>query len=224
MRVSEALRSLTSIPPLLRTIRNLPETAGLEELVDISMSCPAIQSQQIRSEFLELARVVRDLNCRYIMEIGTYRGGTLFVFSHLAVPQATVISLDLHFTVFGKLCRALQRPLLHRFVRNGKSLVLVRKDSHSPETLDIIRNALQGHSLDFLFIDGDHSYDGVRQDFTMYSPLVRQGGLIAFHDIARPMGTCEVQRLWKELHPAYEHWEFIYQTGNQAMGIGVLRV
>jgi hypothetical protein len=34
-----------------------------------------------------------------------------------------------------------------------------------------------------LFIDGDHTYEGVRRDFEMYSPLVRKGGIIAFHDI-----------------------------------------
>jgi hypothetical protein len=37
--------------------------------------------------------------------------------------------------------------------------------------------------VDFLFIDGDHSYEGVKKDFEMYSPLVKSGGLIAFHDI-----------------------------------------
>jgi len=36
---------------------------------------------------------------------------------------------------------------------------------------------------DFLFIDGDHTYEGVEGDFEMYSPLVRRGGIIAFHDI-----------------------------------------
>ena len=60
MRVSEAFRSLSSVPPLLRTIDNIPETASPAELVDISMGCPAIQSQQIRSEFVELAKMVAD--------------------------------------------------------------------------------------------------------------------------------------------------------------------
>ena len=41
----------------------------------------------------------------------------------------------------------------------------------------------RGEKLDFLFIDGDHSYDGVKADFEMYAPMVRPGGLIAFHDI-----------------------------------------
>jgi len=102
MRVAEAIRSLSSVPPLLRTIDNIPETASPAELVDISLSCPAIQSQQIRSEFLELAKMVKEQRCKYIMEIGTYRGGTLFVFSQLADPRATVISLDFHFSFLAR--------------------------------------------------------------------------------------------------------------------------
>lgn len=224
MRVSEAIRSLSSVPPLLRTIDNIPDTASPAELVDISLTCPAIQSQQIRSEFLELAKMVKEQNCKYIMEIGTYRGGTLFVFSQLAAARATVISLDFHFSLLGKMYGALQKPLLRKFVRNGKSLFLLRENSHLPETLRVIRNILNGNELDFLFIDGDHTYEGVREDFMMYSPLVREGGLIAFHDIAESGGSREVHRLWSELKPNYQHEEFIHQTGSGAMGIGVLRV
>lgn len=224
MRVSEAIRSLSSVPPLLRTIDNIPESATPDQLVDISLNCPAIQSQQIRSEFVELAKMVKEQNCKYIMEIGTYRGGTLFVFSQLAAPQATVISLDFHFSLLGKMYGALQKPLMRKFVRNGQSLFLLRQNSHLPETLTVVRDILQGHELDFLFIDGDHSYEGVREDFLMYSQLVREGGLIAFHDVAESGGSREVHRLWSELKPNYQCEEFIHATGRGAMGIGVLRV
>ncbi|MGC1424020.1 MAG: class I SAM-dependent methyltransferase [Terracidiphilus sp.] len=224
MTVAEAIRSLSSVPPLLRTIDNIPMTASPADLVDISLGCPAIQSQQIRSEFLELAKMVKAQQCKYIMEIGTYRGGTLFVFSQLADPHATVISLDFHFSFLGKVYGALQKPLLRKFVRNGKSLFLLRQDSHLPETEQVVRDILKDNELDFLFIDGDHTYEGVRADFTMYSPLVREGGLIAFHDIAESGGSREVHRLWEELKPNYRHSEFIHKTGSGAMGIGVLLV
>jgi predicted O-methyltransferase YrrM len=224
MRVSEAIRSLSSIPPLLRKIGSIKRPATAEQLVAISMECPAIQSQQVRSEFLELATMVEEQRCRHILEIGTYRGGTLFVFAQLAAPDATIISLDYHFTPLGKVYGTFQKPLLRKFVRNGQSLFLIRKDSHKPETLDSIERILQGNLLDFLFIDGDHSYEGVREDFRMYSPLVRRGGLIAFHDIALSGGSREVHKLWEEVKSDYEHKEFIHKTGSGAMGIGVLRV
>jgi hypothetical protein len=37
-------------------------------------------------------------------------------------------------------------------------------------------------SIDFLWIDGDHRYKEVKKDFDLWSPFVRAGGIIAFHD------------------------------------------
>lgn len=36
--------------------------------------------------------------------------------------------------------------------------------------------------IDLLFIDGDHSYDGVRRDWEAFSPFVRPSGVVVFHD------------------------------------------
>lgn len=38
--------------------------------------------------------------------------------------------------------------------------------------------------FDFIFIDGDHTYDAVKRDFEDWYPLIMQGGYIAFHDSA----------------------------------------
>ncbi len=37
-------------------------------------------------------------------------------------------------------------------------------------------------SINFLFIDGDHSIEGCKTDFELYSPKIIPGGFIAFHD------------------------------------------
>ena len=42
--------------------------------------------------------------------------------------------------------------------------------------------SLQNYSLDFIHIDADHSYEGVRKDFYLYSKLLSPGGLITLHD------------------------------------------
>ncbi len=36
--------------------------------------------------------------------------------------------------------------------------------------------------IDFLFIDGDHSIEGCDYDYTHFSPFIKTGGFIAFHD------------------------------------------
>jgi len=51
--------------------------------------------------------------------------------------------------------------------------------------------------IDVLFIDGDHSYEGVKTDYEKYEPLVKEGGLILIHDVThRHFG---VKDFWKEI-------------------------
>ena len=45
-----------------------------------------------------------------------------------------------------------------------------------------VQKILYKRVIDFLFIDGDHTYEGVKRDFEMCSLLVRKGGIIAFLD------------------------------------------
>jgi predicted O-methyltransferase YrrM len=206
----------------LKKSKELKGTETPEELIAIAMGCSAIRPQQSTSEFLELAKLIKDHNCSYILEIGTYRGGTLFVSSQLAAANATIVSIDFSTTLFGHLYRAAQAPLLHSFIRKGQSLSLLRKDSHQDSTLETILQCLKGHKLDYLFIDGDHRYMGVKKDFEMYSPLVREGGMIAFHDIAPKDDMESVPKFWQEIKKSFKHREIIHQNKAEAMGIGVL--
>src|SRR5208282_1825642 len=102
-------------------------------------------------------------------------------------------------------------PLYRRFPRKGQRLHLLRVDSHSPETKERVLEILAGELLDYLFIDGDHTYEGVQRDFRMYSPLVRSGGIVAFHDIAtHTQGSdCQVAQFWNDIKNGYEHREII---------------
>jgi len=40
----------------------------------------------------------------------------------------------------------------------------------------------QDIKIDFLFIDGDHSYEGVKKDFELYSQILSDSGIIIIHD------------------------------------------
>ena len=46
-------------------------------------------------------------------------------------------------------------------------------------------------ALDFVFIDGDHTYDGARKDHRRWTPLLKPGGFAFYHDMAhaRPKAT-----------------------------------
>jgi hypothetical protein len=56
----------------------------------------------------------------------------------------------------------------------------------------------------------------------MYAGLVRPGGLIAFHDVARSYDDTQVHRLWEEIKGRFEHRQYaVHPEG--FYGIGVLR-
>jgi cephalosporin hydroxylase len=218
------IRDGLSALPLFLQLGKLNGSMSPDGLVDFSLKYPAIAPLQMRSELAEYARIVAEQRPSAALEIGSFRGGTLFVLTKLANRHATVISLDLPASWFGKICRWAQTPIFHRFTQNGQRLHLLRADSHRHETLSKVSKLLNGRRLDVLFIDGDHTYAGVRADFEMYAPLVRPGGIVAFHDIAVHPSPHEVVRLWNEIKPRYRHKEILHSTAKDAMGIGVLWV
>jgi hypothetical protein len=40
------------------------------------------------------------------------------------------------------------------------------------------------HKIDFLFLDGDHSEEGIQRDWDDWHPFITPGGVVAFHDAA----------------------------------------
>ncbi|GIW67117.1 MAG: hypothetical protein KatS3mg095_1015 [Candidatus Parcubacteria bacterium] len=183
-----------------------------------------IRPMQIKEEFVELLKIFKEQNPKYIMEIGTANGGTLFCFCKLARDDATIISIDLPEGQFGGGYPEWKIPIYQAFKKENQKLYLLREDSHKQETLEKVKEILNGNQLDFLFIDGDHSYEGVKKDFEMYSPLVRKGGIIAFHDIvAHPIYTeCFVIDFWKEIKNNFSYKEIVKNLRQKWAGIGVL--
>lgn len=99
-------------------------------------------------------------------------------------------------------------------------------DSHDETTLREVERILGGLKVDFLFIDGDHSCEGVKQDFQMYGKLVKPGGIVAFHDICPhpPETCCEVNKFWLEMRDDYHHREIVEDWDQGWAGIGVIYI
>jgi predicted O-methyltransferase YrrM len=184
-----------------------------------------VRAQQRPTEIITLLDTLAQDAPRRILEIGTAEGGTLFLFTRIATPDATIVSVDLDGNGYGVSYPARHQRLYRAFARDSQTLHLVRGDSHDPGTVARIRRLLIS-SVDFLFIDGDHSYHGVRRDYELYSPLVKPGGIIAFHDIvpAAPDRVGEVPRFWAELRRAYsDSVEYVESWSQPGYGIGVIR-
>ena len=178
-----------------------------------------VKSLQIPEEIGALARTVASIRPQVILEIGTAAAGTLLIWSRIASRK--VISCDLQ-------DMSLQSEFYQRFPPPGSvcKVIPLSGNSHSREFQERVVKALNGDDVDFLFIDGDHSEEGVRADFLDYRHLVRPGGIIAFHDIvdSQPVATNEVYRLWKTLKDSYVTEEFIADPKQCGYGIGIIRV
>ncbi|MBW6474228.1 MAG: class I SAM-dependent methyltransferase [Anaerolineaceae bacterium] len=139
-----------------------------------SFNC--FKTSQNKTEITYLLNLLKNNEYKTICEIGSYRGGSFYLFCQVAPDDATLISVDIEYPI--------ERKHAHRkFGKKGQKLFCIRGDTKDASTYNKVKNALHGQQLDLLFIDGDHSLFGVMNDFIRYAPLVRQKGIIAFHDI-----------------------------------------
>lgn len=186
-----------------------------------------IEPRQNPAEIEALYQTVRDLAPMRVLEIGTARGGTLYLWSQAATSDAIIVSVDLPGGQFGGAYPACRIPFYQAFKRTGQKLYLLRKDSHESNTVEEVTELFNKNLIDFAFIDGDHTYEGVKADFLNYGPMVRPGGIIAFHDILpRPdLPSIQINRFWKEVREKYNTGEIIGpDESGRKIGIGLIHV
>lgn len=147
---------------------------------------------------------------RTVLEIGTLRGGTLAVWCQIAAPDALIVSVDLPCGKWGGGYADADVERLQALAQPGQTLELIRGDSHDPKVFNRVYELLEGRSVDLLFIDGDHSYGGVKADWHDYAPYVADGGLVVLHDVLPhpDVPGCDVDRLWEELKSSHTTIEF----------------
>ncbi|MBP7552159.1 MAG: class I SAM-dependent methyltransferase [Spirochaetes bacterium] len=69
------------------------------------------------------------------------------------------------------------------------SIIIPIKDYSYNAIIFFIENNIK---IDFLFIDGNHSYEGVKKDWDLYSPLLKPDSIVLFHDIGWADGVKKV--------------------------------
>lgn len=186
-----------------------------------------IEPRQNPAEIEDLYRIVCESNPSRVLEIGTAKGGTLYLWTQAASEEAVIVSVDLPGGEFGGAYPECRIPFYQGFAKPMQSLHLLRCNSHEMSTAEKVKELIESNLIDFLFIDGDHTYDGVKADFHLYGPMVRPGGLIAFHDILPRDDSpdIEVDRFWNEIKNQYETREFIGPAGTgRQIGIGLIIV
>ena len=180
-----------------------------------------------------------------VVEIGTYHGGTLWMFSQFAANGANLISIDLPDGNFSAGSDNNEFYFMKNYIgrfeqvpeglKHLQNFHYIREDSHDQMTKETLSGLIKrlNTDVDILFIDGDHSYEGVKKDYYMYKEFVADGGLIIFHDINehKQVPFCRPHQFWHEIKgkDSSEYLEIIGQGleagwGPDWAGIGIIVV
>lgn len=133
-----------------------------------------------------------------LLEIGSNYGGTLWRMAKVLAPKSKVVSVDLPSDT-----HAIVRPVVslkancQKIANLGHDVELILGDSHRKEIIERVR---QWAPYDFIFIDGDHSYEGVKRDWLDYGPM---GKIVGFHDTNGGEAGCV--KFWNELKADGSH-------------------
>lgn len=145
---------------------------------------------------------------RRVVEIGVWHGVTTALLRGAMAADGVLWAVD-PFPP-GRLGFSLQRPIARHEVgrsANGR----VRWVRTTGETAAEAYRADAGEPVELIFIDGDHTYEGLLRDWRAWSPLIGPGGLVCLHDSRstpeRPIDDAGSVRATREVigqDPAFE--------------------
>lgn len=178
-------------------------------------------TSQNSKEFDKLLKIYRLMMPKRVLEIGTHEGGTLFHWLQNASDGAIVASIDV---------QRINECYYNEWKSDNTEVRFYTGLSQEDEAIAF---GLTLYPIDWLFIDGGHSYNEVKSDYETYGALVKPGGVIAFHDIIvdKPyigddgrIFPTEVKLLWDEIKGDLHTTEIVepHDEWGSGPGIGVI--
>lgn len=157
---------------------------------------------------------------RIVVELGTHGGYSYFAFCQAIQKlgldcRAYAVDTwkgDRHAGFYGE--DVFRTVRLHNEHRYSTFSQLMRM------TFDDAAGHFEDGSIDLLHIDGLHSYDDVKHDFTTWRSKISDRGVVLFHDTNVRELDFGVFRLWQELHRQFPTFEFLHGHGLGVLSYG----
>lgn len=167
-----------------------------------------------------------------VLEVGSRFGGSLSAWLNF-LPTTHLITVDKPWEeVTGTPLDGMIHEWRNKREAQWKSWITTQKlhcvwgSSHDDASLKSVKDKLSEWGLskvDMVFIDGDHTYNGVKQDYISYGALASK--IIAFNDFGHSpvlsKADCDVETFWHEVKIGKKYEEIYYSP---TYGIGVIYV
>lgn len=126
----------------------------------------------------ELAALLRHAaGAHQAVEIGVYHGATTARLRTVLAADAVLTAIDPHPP--GRLGVSFERAVARREVRRARGA-----EVRFARALSNAVASAWTTPVDFLFVDGDHTWEGVSADWAGWRPWLALGARVAFHDAA----------------------------------------
>lgn len=147
---------------------------GLDNLPELATSLYRRRSDGMGRKALALT--MADMGLTKGVEIGCRYGASALLWKE-HIPDLKLICID-PYRAYHRVSQERQDLIYAGALENAQKagFDILRKPS-----LEVLDNFVDG-SLDWVHIDGDHTFDAAVQDIIRWAPKVREGGLVLVHD------------------------------------------
>ncbi|MFM1769397.1 MAG: hypothetical protein RJA22_1926 [Verrucomicrobiota bacterium] len=206
--VSDPALDLQAFP--LVTVEDLLPPAGTDERATLAL-IPKTNASISVLEFIALILLLKQAKARHVFEFGTYKGISITQLALNLPPDSRILTLDL----------PEDDPRSAFAITDPEDIVIAQEKGKGALVPPDVRGRIQflrqdsatfdetpyAGQMDFVFVDGAHNADYVRNDSEKAWRMLRPGGIVAWHD-CRPADPAVVRYLLQSSHRPKR----IYQT------------
>lgn len=157
-------------------------------------------------QFAPYLIALSELDIRSYAEFGVHSGGSFIVtveYLSRFTPVERAVAVDMSI-----------QPTVAEYAASRENVETIQADTKS----DRVHAWLAEHKPDLVFIDADHSFEGVSADYALAS---RHAKYVALHDVCEWTGP-GVQAFWASIDAAKRAFTDQYDDGPTIHGIGLV--